>query len=81
MRPSGWFFAGVAAGAAATHLLFNQPSLQYETGYDIEDEANSTRPWRETEHFGKSSARVDAVMKKAEETVSGEAVPEHLREP
>jgi uncharacterized protein YjbJ (UPF0337 family) len=67
MRPIHWIIAGVGVGAAVTFLLFYEPSLQHDTGYDgVEGAANRAWVWGTKKRF---SGGTDAVLGKVKEAV------------
>jgi uncharacterized protein YjbJ (UPF0337 family) len=67
MKPIHWILAGLGLGLAVTYLLFSEPSLQHETGYDdVEDAANLAWAWGTKKRF---SARGDSVIGRVKEGI------------
>jgi uncharacterized protein YjbJ (UPF0337 family) len=67
MRPIHWIISGVGVGAALTFLLFYDPSLQHDTGYDgAEGAADHARAWGTKKRF---SGGTDSVVGKVKEAV------------
>lgn len=67
MRPIHWIVAGVGVGAALTFLLFYDPSLQHDTGYDgVEGVADHARAWGTKKRF---SGGTDSVVGRVKEAV------------
>ncbi len=72
MRPIHWIIAGVGVGAAVTFLLFYEPSLQRDTGYDgVEVAANRAWAWGTKKRFGGGTDAIVGKVKEAVGTATG----------
>jgi uncharacterized protein YjbJ (UPF0337 family) len=67
MKPIHWILGGIGVGAAIAFLLFYEPPLQHETGYDgVEDAANKAWRWGTRKRFG---AGADSIVGRVKEGI------------